>query len=90
MPVDEPASGRSSAVHLPVADQRQPLVQDEDLVNLLHFEHRVLAQIKTMVYDRLSERIISPLLALKYGGDKGQHVLVNNVFFLHSVDILNT
>jgi hypothetical protein len=64
VPVNESAPGRSSAVHLPIADQRKPLVQNEDLVNLLHFEYRVLAQIQTMVYNRLPKRIISPLLAL--------------------------
>ena len=64
MPVDESASGRSSAVHFPVADQRKPLVQNEDLVYLLHFEHGVLAQIKAMVYDGLPKRIVSALLAL--------------------------
>jgi len=39
IPVNEPASGRTSNIHLPVTHQAESLVKHQDLINLLRLKN---------------------------------------------------
>jgi hypothetical protein len=88
VPVYEPASGRAPSIHLPVANEGQPLVEHQNLINLLHFEHRVLTEVQAVSYNCFPDSVIATFLAFKNSGYQSEHILVDDIFLFHCVNVL--
>lgn len=90
MLINKPTSSGSPAIHLPVANQRQSLVKNLNILDLIHFKHRVLAKIKTMPNNCFSDCVVTTFLAFENCCYQCQHILVNDILFLHCVYILDS
>jgi hypothetical protein len=89
VPVEESTPSRSLGVDLPVADQGQSLIQHQNLVDLLHLEHVVLTQIQTVVYNRLSNRVVTSREAVQNRSDQLLRRVVGCVLLFHRVEGLH-